>query len=119
MAHQRLAANSLSVGEILGVSLADTAPVMGFFFPFAAIATAAGVASPSAIVMAATAILRKLNSLSEFTEAIPSAGSCISWPSPRQVDTCYRRKANILGLPPVSWVMRPRKAEVRCQLGPA
>jgi amino acid transporter len=79
MAEHRLAANSLGIGEILGVSLADTAPAMSFFFSFAAIAAAAGVASPIAIVVAAVAILLKLNSLTEFTKASPSAGSYISY----------------------------------------
>jgi len=75
----RLRKNSLSTGDILGVSLADTAPAMSFFFSFAAIAVAAGIASPWAIIVAAIAILLKLNSLTEFTKVTPSSGSYISY----------------------------------------
>lgn len=75
----RLLANSLSTRDILGISLADTAPAMSFFFSFALIAAAAGVASPLAIIVAAIAILLKINSLAEFTKASPSPGSYISY----------------------------------------
>lgn len=75
----RLMANSLSTTDILGVSLADTAPAMSFFFSFAVIAGAAGVASPLAIIVAAIAILLKINSLAEFTKVSPSPGSYISY----------------------------------------
>lgn len=75
----QLRRNALSVGDILGVSLADTAPAMSFFFSFAAIAAAAGVASPLAIIVAAIAVLLKLNSLVEFTKVTPSAGSYVSY----------------------------------------
>ncbi len=75
----RLRQNSLSTMDILGVSLADTAPAMSFFFSFAAIAAAAGVASPLAIIVAAVAVLLKLNSLTEFTKVTPSSGSYVSY----------------------------------------
>ena len=75
----RLRQNSLSTMDILGVSLADTAPAMSFFFSFAAIAAAAGVASPLAILVAAVAVLLKLNSLTEFTKVTPSSGSYVSY----------------------------------------
>ena len=71
--------NSLTTGDILGISLADTAPAMSFFFSFAVIAAAAGVASPLAIIVAAIAILLKINSLAEFTKVTPSSGSYISY----------------------------------------
>ncbi len=77
--HGRLTRNSLSTADILGVSLADTAPAMSFFFSFAVIAAAAGVASPLAIIVAAIAILLKVNSLAEFTKVMPSSGSYISY----------------------------------------
>lgn len=75
----RLTRNSLSTGDILGVSLANTAPAMSFFFSFAVIAAAAGLASPLAIVVAAIAVLLKINSLVEFTRVTPSTGSYISY----------------------------------------
>lgn len=77
--HQRLHKNTLTTADILGVSLADTAPAMSFFFSFAVIAGAAGVASPLAIIVAAVAILLKVNSLTEFTRVTPSSGSYISY----------------------------------------
>ncbi|MHB8293220.1 MAG: APC family permease [Acidimicrobiales bacterium] len=75
----RLARNSLGMAGILGISLSDTAPAMSFFFSFAVIAAAAGVASPLAIIVAAIAILLKINSLAEFTKVTPSSGSYISY----------------------------------------
>ena len=75
----RLRRNSLSTADILGVSLADTAPAMSFFFSFAVIAAAAGVGSPLAIIVAAVAVLFKLNSLTEFTKVSPSPGSYVSY----------------------------------------
>ncbi len=48
-------------------------------FSFGAIAAAAGVASPLALVVAGVAILLKLNSLVEFTKETPSTGSYISY----------------------------------------
>ncbi len=75
----RLVKNSLGTADILGVSLANTAPAMSFFFSFALIAGAAGVASPLAIIVAAVAILLKINSLVEFTRVTPSTGSYISY----------------------------------------
>lgn len=75
----RLTKNSLNTSDILGVSLANTAPAMSFFFSFAVIAAAAGVASPLVIVVAAIAILLKINSLVEFTRVTPSTGSYISY----------------------------------------
>ena len=75
----RLVRNSLGMADILGVSLANTAPAMSFFFSFALIAGAAGVASPLAIIVAAVAILLKINSLVEFTRVTPSTGSYISY----------------------------------------
>lgn len=77
--HTRLLRNALSTTDILGVSLADTAPAMSFFFSFAVIAAAAGVASPLAIIVAAIAVLLKINSLAEFTKVTPSSGSYISY----------------------------------------
>lgn len=75
----RLQANALSMSDVLAASLANTAPAMSFFFSFAAVAAAAGVASPLAIVVAAIAVLLKINSLVQFTRVTPSAGSYISY----------------------------------------
>lgn len=75
----RLNKNTLTTGDITAVSLANTAPAMSFFFSFATIAAAAGVASPLAIVVAAIVILLKINSLVEFTRVTPSTGSYISY----------------------------------------
>lgn len=75
----RLMSNALNMTDVLAASLANTAPAMSFFFSFAAIASAAGVASPLAIIVAAIAILLKINSLVQFTRVTPSAGSYISY----------------------------------------
>lgn len=75
----RLMPNALSTTDVLAASLANTAPAMSFFFSFAAIAAAAGVASPLAIIVAAIAVLLKINSLVQFTRVTPSAGSYISY----------------------------------------
>lgn len=75
----RLMKNALGTSDVLAASLANTAPAMSFFFSFAAIAAAAGVASPLAIVVAAIAVLLKINSLVEFTKVTPSTGSYISY----------------------------------------
>jgi amino acid transporter len=83
--------DALGVADILGVSLADTAPAMSFFFSFAAIEAAAGLASPIAIVVAAIAVLLKINSLVEFTRVTPSAGSYISY-----IRAAFGRKAGVV-----------------------
>jgi hypothetical protein len=44
--HRRLARGVLSDVDIAGATLADMAPAMSFFFGFATIATAAGIAAP-------------------------------------------------------------------------
>lgn len=75
----RLTKDSLTTRDIVGVSLANTAPAMSFFFSFAVIVGAAGLASPLAIIVAAVAIVLKINSLVEFTRVTPSAGSYISY----------------------------------------
>lgn len=75
----RLMPNALGPTDVLAASLANTAPAMSFFFSFAAIAAAAGVASPLAIVVAAIAVLLKINSLVQFTRVTPSTGSYISY----------------------------------------
>ncbi|WP_430626168.1 hypothetical protein [Sulfobacillus thermotolerans] len=76
---KRLQQNSLTTADITAVSMANTAPAMSFFFSFATIAAAAGIASPLAIVVAAIVILLKINSLVEFTRVTPSTGSYISY----------------------------------------
>lgn len=75
----RLKKGELGVQDIISAALANTAPAMSFFFSFGAIALAAGIASPVAIAVAAVVMLFKINSLTEFTKAMPSAGSYVSY----------------------------------------
>ncbi|RIV23085.1 APC family permease [Alicyclobacillaceae bacterium I2511] len=75
----RLKRGELGTADIISAALANTAPAMSFFFSFGAIALAAGIASPIAIAVAGIVVLLKINSLMEFTKAMPSTGSYISY----------------------------------------
>lgn len=59
--------------------MANIAPAMSFFFSSALIAASAGIGSPLTIVAAAIAIALLGNTLAEFSRAIPSTGSFITF----------------------------------------
>ncbi len=76
---QRLERGALNLLDIATSTMANIAPAMSFFFSSALIATAAGIASPLIIVAAAVAIALLGNTLAEFSRAIPSTGSFITF----------------------------------------
>ncbi len=65
--------------DIATSTMANIAPAMSFFFSSALIAGAAGIGSPLIIVAAAIAIALLGNTLAEFSRAIPSTGSFITF----------------------------------------
>jgi amino acid transporter len=75
----RLQAGVLSLVDIAAATMANIAPAMSFYFSFALIASAAGIASPLIIVAATIAIALLGNTLAEFSRAIPSTGSFITF----------------------------------------
>src|SRR6266704_1467683 len=76
---ERLQRGALSLIDIATATMANVAPAMSFYFSFALIASAAGVASPLTIIMAGIAIALLGNTLAEFSRSIPSTGSFITF----------------------------------------
>jgi amino acid transporter len=70
---------ALNLVDIATSTMANIAPAMSFFFSSALIAGAAGIGSPLIIVAAAIAIALLGNTLAEFSRAIPSTGSFITF----------------------------------------
>lgn len=75
----RLRKNTLTLPEIVSSSLANIAPAMCIFFCLSLMVSGAGIAAPLTIIVAAVAIIFHANSICEFTKAIPSAGSYITF----------------------------------------
>ncbi|MCY0880712.1 MAG: APC family permease, partial [Firmicutes bacterium] len=75
----RLKRNALSRHALISAALANVAPAMSFFFSFGLITAGAGRGSPLTIAAAAIAMLFHANSLSEFSRALPSTGSYITF----------------------------------------
>jgi amino acid transporter len=75
----RLARGVLSDFDIAAATLANIAPAMSFFFGFAGIVAAAGVAAPLTVVAAAIAIALLGNTLSQFSRSRPSTGSFVTF----------------------------------------
>ncbi|MDQ6819451.1 MAG: APC family permease [Actinomycetota bacterium] len=73
----RLARGVLSDFDIAAATLANIAPAMSFFFGFATIVTAAGIAAPLTVIAAGVAIALLGNTLSQFSRSHPSAGSFV------------------------------------------
>jgi amino acid transporter len=69
----------LSDGDIAAATLADMAPAVSFFFGFATIVTAAGIAAPLTVIAAAIAIALLGNTLSQFSRSRPSTGSFVTF----------------------------------------
>src|SRR6266700_1131561 len=75
----RLQAGALGLVDIAAATMANIAPAMSFYFSFALIASAAGIASPLTIIAATIAIALLGNTLAEFSRSIPSTGSFITF----------------------------------------
>jgi amino acid transporter len=75
----RLERGALKLIDIATSTMANIAPAMSFYFSSALIVAAAGVGSPLTIVVAAIAIALLGNTLAEFSRAIPSTGSFITF----------------------------------------
>jgi amino acid transporter len=75
----RLARGVLTNFDISAATLANIAPAMSFFFGFAGIVAAAGVAAPLTVVAAAVAIGLLGNTLSQFSRSRPSTGSFVTF----------------------------------------
>jgi amino acid transporter len=75
----RLQRGALNLVDIATATMANIGPAMSFYFSFALIAAAAGVASPVVIIIAAIAIALLGNTLAEFSRSIPSTGSFITF----------------------------------------
>ena len=77
--HERLPQGVLGILDIAASTMANIAPAMSFFFGYALIATTAGVAAPLTIIVGAVAIAFLGHTLSEFSRAIPSTGSFVTF----------------------------------------
>ncbi len=75
----RLQRGVLKLSDIAAATMANIGPAMSFYFSFALIASAAGVASPLTIILAGIAIALLGNTLAEFSRSIPSTGSFITF----------------------------------------
>lgn len=75
----RLQRGALGLVDIATSTMANIAPAMSFFFSSALIAATAGVGAPLTIIAAAIAIALLGNTLAEFSRAIPSTGSFITF----------------------------------------
>lgn len=75
----RLQQGALKLVDIATSTMANIAPAMSFFFSSALMASVAGVGSPLTVVVAAIAIALLGNTLAEFSRAIPSTGSFITF----------------------------------------
>jgi amino acid transporter len=75
----RLARGVLTNFDISAATLANIAPAMSFFFGFAGIVAAAGVAAPLCVVAAAIAIALLGNTLTQFSRSRPSTGSFVTF----------------------------------------
>jgi len=75
----RLHRGALGLVDISASTMANIGPAYSFYFGFAFIALAAGLASPLVILVAAVAIALLGNTLSQFSRAQPSTGGFITF----------------------------------------
>jgi amino acid transporter len=75
----RLARGVLNDVDITAATLADMAPAMSFYFSFALIVTAAGIAAPLTVIAGVIAIGLLGNTLSQFSRSRPSTGSFVTF----------------------------------------
>src|SRR5579862_5736463 len=78
-AGQRLASGALSLFDTLSSTLANLAPVEGIFLSITLVVAAMGSQAPWAFLVAGVAILATGNTMSEFSQTIPSAGSFVTF----------------------------------------
>jgi amino acid transporter len=75
----RLHRGALGLVDISASTMANIGPAYSFYFGFAGIVLAAGIASPLVIVVAIVAIALLGNTLSQFSRAQPSTGGFITF----------------------------------------
>ena len=76
---ERLHRGALGLIDISASTMANIGPAYSFYFGFAGIVIAAGLASPLVIVVAIVAIALLGNTLSQFSRAQPSTGGFITF----------------------------------------
>jgi len=76
---ERLHRGALGLVDISASTMANIGPAYSFYFAFAGIVIAAGLASPLVVLVAAVAIALLGNTLSEFSRAHPSTGGFITF----------------------------------------
>ena len=76
---ERLHRGALSLVDISASTMANIGPAYSFYFGFAGIVIAAGLASPLVVLVAAVAIALLGNTLSQFSRAQPSTGGFITF----------------------------------------
>src|SRR5579859_3764539 len=76
---ERLHRGALGLIDISASTMANIGPAYSFYFGFALIALAAGIASPLVIVVAIVAIALLGNTLAQFSRAHPSTGGFITF----------------------------------------
>ena len=76
---ERLHRGALGLVDISASTMANIGPAYSFYFGFAGIVIAAGLASPLVVLVAAVAIALLGNTLSQFSRAIPSTGGFITF----------------------------------------
>jgi amino acid transporter len=76
---ERLHRGALGLVDISASTMANIGPAYSFFFGFAGIVLAAGIASPLVLVVAIVAIALLGNTLSQFSRAHPSTGGFITF----------------------------------------
>src|SRR5438477_5737188 len=76
---ERLHRGALGLVDISASTMANIGPAYSFYFGFAGIVAAAGIASPLVLVVAIIAIALLGNTLSQFSRAHPSTGGFITF----------------------------------------
>jgi amino acid transporter len=76
---ERLHRGALSLVDISASTMANIGPAYSFYFGFAGIVLAAGLASPLVVLVALVAIAFLGNTLSQFSRAQPSTGGFITF----------------------------------------
>jgi amino acid transporter len=74
-----LASGALTLFDTLSSTLANLAPVEGIFLSITLVVFAMGSMAPWAFLIAGIAILATGNTMSEFSQTIPSAGSFVTF----------------------------------------
>lgn len=75
----RLRAGALHTLQVTATSLANIAPAYSLFTTLGVIVLAAGLASPLMLILAGVAMVFHVNSTSQFSRHLPSAGTYTTW----------------------------------------